>query len=62
MIGDPKYTDRKYTIELDDGAMVPFVPGKGGRDAVAKVEERTGKTAVRYSVPGIPNTWIRVPR
>lgn len=52
--------ERQYTVELADGTLIPFVPGKGGRDAAAKVEDRTGKTAVRYSVPGLPNTWIRL--
>lgn len=51
---------REYTVELDDGTRIPFVPGKGGRDAVAKVEDRTGRNARRYSVPGLPNTWIRL--
>lgn len=59
-MSDPNWTDRKYTVELEDGTVIPFVPGKGGRDAVAKVEERTGKKARRYSVPGIVNTWIRL--
>lgn len=52
---------RHYTVELEDGTLIPFVDAKGGREAVHKVEERTGRKATRYSVPGLTNTWIRTP-